>query len=234
MEFAGLFVAAYLVGAIPFGVLVARAKGIDIMKAGSGNIGATNVFRTLGVGPGLLVFILDAAKGWLPVFVAMQLLGDPFMAFLVGVGAFVGHCYSPYLRFRGGKGVATALGALIGVSPVCAGVALLVFSLALALTRYVSVSSITATGSVLACSFALPLPNELRASFGALFLFIVVKHRSNIMRLMQGTEPKIGRSSGVAASEDAKHNHRTSVSDSVSSVASADVEGVAPSSETKG
>ena len=142
---------AYLLGAIPFGLLIARANGVDIRAVGSGNIGATNVFRALGKGWGILAFACDALKGFIPAsvfpFLAKMLWAFDGGAVLPLVGAclaIAGHNWSVYLRFKGGKGVATGVGALIGLAPMAAGVGLLTWALVFVAKRYVSLASIAA------------------------------------------------------------------------------------------
>ena len=143
---------AYLLGAIPFGLLIARANGVDIRAIGSGNIGATNVFRAVGKGWGLLAFACDALKGFIPASVFPLLAktlgafdGDAVLPLVCACLAVAGHNWPVYLRFKGGKGVATSVGALIGLAPAAAGVGLLTWALVFVATRYVSVASIAAT-----------------------------------------------------------------------------------------
>lgn len=194
---------SYLVGAVPFGYLVARLRGVNIFAEGSGNIGATNVGRVLGRKWGVLVFLLDFAKGALPPLVAQQVAADAAaVALPVGAGllAFLGHLYPIYLRFRGGKGVATATGVIAVLLPGPALVALLVWIAVLAASRYVSLASVTA-------ALALPLVRLLatEAPFAPdnriLTLFcllaaglIAVRHRSNLSRLLQGNENRLKES----------------------------------------
>lgn len=185
-----LIVVAYLLGSIPFGVLVARSKGIDIMSVGSGNVGATNVYRTLGWGPGLVVFVLDVAKGALPAVTANLVLEDKTFAFLVGIVAVLGHGFSPWLKFKGGKGIATGLGALLGSSPLVGCSVLGVFLVVLGISRYVSLASILAAGSLLGFGVLFHDPLPMLAGYALLFLFVVLKHLSNIHRLMAGSERK--------------------------------------------
>ena len=137
---------AYLIGSIPFGVIISRLYKLDIQKVGSGNIGATNVFRNLGALPGITVFVLDIAKGAIPIYIAYFTL-SPTIAFkywiliLVGALAVLGHMYSAYIKFKGGKGGATSLGALIGLMPDVAIIAATAFIITLFLTRFVSVGT---------------------------------------------------------------------------------------------
>lgn len=189
-----LLIGAYFLGAIPVGYLVARAKGIDILQFGSGNIGATNVHRALGKWLGLLVFVLDVLKGLIPAVLAYYLFKDQVYSFAAGMGAVVGHCLSPFLKFKGGKGIATGLGAMLGSSPIVAGVALAAFLLTMILTRYVSLSSIVAALTIVPMGIASHARAELIWAFGALAVFIIYKHRANIGRLQKGTEPKFALS----------------------------------------
>jgi glycerol-3-phosphate acyltransferase PlsY len=187
---AALFVAAYLLGSIPFGVLFARAKGVDLFSVGSGNVGATNVKRALGLGTALAVFLLDVLKGFLPSFAALKLLGSQDWAIAVGVAAIVGHCFSPFLRFKGGKGVATGLGALFGVTPLVAACVLGVWLAGMLVHRWVSLSSITAV--IFAPFFGWLFRDSpgMFVFYALLFFFVLYTHRGNIQRLMAGTEPK--------------------------------------------
>lgn len=179
-----------MLGAIPFGVIVARSKGVDIMQTGSGNPGATNVWRAAGPGPGLLVFLLDFGKGLAPALVAHAMGLSVLWAFAAGMAATLGHLFSPFLRFRGGKGVATGFGMLVGTDP---GVALSVFGaflIVLSATRYVSLSSLVAAVMMVVFGQVYGLPAELVAAFAALAGLIFFKHRGNVRRLLDGTERK--------------------------------------------
>lgn len=194
----GLFVAAYLLGAIPFAVLVTRAKGIDIFKVGSGNPGATNVARALGKKWAALVFLLDVLKGAIPAFASRAFITEPVgpldaqaVWFAVGAAAIAGHCLSPFLGFRGGKGIATALGAGLGAAPAVALSAFALFLLVFAICRYISLASIVAV--VAAVALGAMLPSQSRQLLPVLFLlaaFVVYRHRANIGRLLRGEEPK--------------------------------------------
>jgi glycerol-3-phosphate acyltransferase PlsY len=197
MTFAALYVASYLVGAIPFGVLIARLGGVDILKTGSGNPGATNVYRTLGWRYGLPVFLLDVAKGYAPAAVALWVTGSKEQAFLCGLLAIAGHSLSPFLRFRGGKGVATGLGALLGSMPLVGLSALGCFVVVFLIGRYVSLASIVAAASMAAFGFLYEEPLTLRAALVLLALFVILRHGANIRRLLAGEEPKfrLGRRS---------------------------------------
>lgn len=194
MKEAIILIASYLLGAVPFGLIIAKAWcGIDIRKVGSGNIGATNVYRTLGFLPGISVFIADVLKGFVPTFVATQLFDQPWISVAAGLSAIIGHSLSVFLKFKGGKGVATSLGVAIGLAPL---IALLAFGIWLAIvliTRYVSVASIIAVLCVppMMWAFGKPMEYKLFAILAA--IFVVVKHRSNIIRLIQGKELRFGK-----------------------------------------
>jgi acyl-phosphate glycerol 3-phosphate acyltransferase len=196
-------VAAYFIGAIPFGYLVARMRDIDIYAHGSGNIGATNIGRVLGHRFGLLVFALDCAKGAIPVALALwlkpnfsdQIWAHGYVEVAAGLTAFLGHLFPVYLRFRGGKGVATGLGAVSVLLPIPALVALAVWSVILVASRYMSLASISAVFVV--CAVYFRQPNawngwEPRTWFCLIAgTLVLVKHRANIGRLLTGTENKL-------------------------------------------
>ncbi len=190
MEIAALALAAYVVGAIPFGLLIARACGVDIMKVGSGNIGATNVARTLGKGPGALACMLDVLKGAVPAALASYWFRSPEVALLCGAAAMMGHTASPFLKFRGGKGVATGFGMLLGSAPLVAAGVVAVFVLSMIICRIVSVSSIAAAASLVVFGLAFRQPTIVVGAYGLLAAYIVWRHRANIRRLREGTEPK--------------------------------------------
>lgn len=184
-----MLVAAYLIGAIPCGLVLARLMGLgDIRQAGSGNIGATNVYRVGGRGLGVATLVLDALKGLLPVLAAMQLFPDsPWKQSLVAAAAFLGHCYPVYLGFKGGKGVATGLGIYLMLSPLAVLIALGVFAGVLWKWRYVSLASICAAGIIpLLVAFERSLPLFLVTLF--ISGMVIWRHRGNIERLLSGTE----------------------------------------------
>jgi glycerol-3-phosphate acyltransferase PlsY len=190
LPFAICFVVAYLIGSIPFGLILTRVGGAgDLRAIGSGNIGATNVLRTGHKGLALATLILDVLKGALPVWLAGRY--GPDMAVVAGLGAVLGHCFPVWLRFRGGKGVATALGVMLVLTPLVALLAVLLFVLVTALSRYVSLASMLA--AVAACVLAYAFGHVQAAGlYLVLTLVIVVKHASNIRRLLDGTESKVG------------------------------------------
>ena len=191
MMLACLFVAAYFLGAVPFGVLITRAKGVDITKVGSGNVGATNVGRAIGKTWAIIVFLLDVFKGCAPVIATRFLVPDSprWVWYLVGIAAVAGHCASPFLRFKGGKGVASSLGMVFGAAPIVAGSAFLIWGVIFLITRYVSLASIIGVGC--AVVIAAIVQDWVYVGFGSLlFLFVLYTHRTNIQRLRNGTEPK--------------------------------------------
>ena len=188
----------YALGSIPFGVYISRAFGIDILKVGSGNIGATNVYRVMGAKAALPVLILDIAKGLIPSLLALyafNLTSDG--ALLAGIFAVIGHCLSPFLGFKGGKGIATTLGAALGVVPYVALSALGVFLVMLAITRYVSLSSIVAMATTLIWGIVFKSTPAQFAIYALLTLFVIYRHRANIGRLLRGEEPKITKEKKV-------------------------------------
>ena len=182
--------ASYLIGSIPFGFIISKAKGIDIRKHGSGNIGATNVWRTLGPAYGMLALILDALKGIAGVYLGKQ-TGIEGFELITGIIALIGHAFPVYLGFKGGKIIATGLGVLIALAPPVALVAVLVFVVVVLFSRYVSLGSICAAFSV-PVSMVLFQQNRYYLLFGTtVCLFAVLKHIPNIKRLFAGTETKI-------------------------------------------
>ncbi len=191
MELPLLLVGAYLLGAIPVGVLVARAYGVDIMKVGSGNIGATNVGRVLGKKASIPVFLLDMLKGLVPVLVARNLLPErQELWFLVGAMAIIGHSFSPFLKFKGGKGISTALGMTIGTSPLVALCAFGLFSVLLGTTRFMSLASMVAALSTIPLGIAFKDSPWVLGGYVLMSVFIVYRHRANIKRLQDKTEPR--------------------------------------------
>ena len=199
-------VAAYLLGSIPTGYLVARAKGVDIRAVGSGNIGAANVFRILGKPAGILVLVVDGLKGfaacaWLIDFVIQLFAVAPGqienLRIVAGICAVLGHNYTCWLKFKGGKGIATSAGVYFALAPLAAGIALGIWIIVFALGRYVSVASIAA---------AVALPTGVWLTKNNLFLGIVTtalgllaiyKHKGNIHRLLNGTERRLGQKSAT-------------------------------------
>ncbi len=183
---------AYVCGSVPTGVWLSRCRGIDPRDLGSGNIGATNVARTAGPALGLLTLIGDVLKGLVPVLLA-GLTGqrEPQVA-LTGLAAFGGHLYPCFLRFRGGKGVATALGVLLGLAPLAVTITVPLFAAIVALTRYVSLASLLTAAVTPVVLIALGYGTAIVLAALTMSLFIFLRHRDNIRRLRFGTEARIG------------------------------------------
>jgi glycerol-3-phosphate acyltransferase PlsY len=186
---------AFLLGSIPFGLIVGRLRGVDVRQVGSGNIGATNTARAVGRKLGALVLLLDAAKAYLPMIAAKQLFaGDARAGWLVsavGLAAFLGHLYSPWLRFRGGKGVATGLGVFLALAPFSAALAAAVWIGVYVATRISSVGSLAATTAIVPIMVLRHEPPYNVALAAVLFVLIVWKHRDNIRRLWHHQESKV-------------------------------------------
>jgi len=189
-----LAIVSYLFGAVPFGVLVAKSRGIDIRTQGSGNIGATNVFRVLGKGWGIFTFVLDALKGFIPAFV-FPMFGnlDGEWGVLFGLLSIIGHSFPVYLKFKGGKGVATSAGMLLGVAPLAVGAGLLVWIICLLIWRYVSLASIAAAATIAAVVWVIDMGLIINIALTALGAMVIWLHRANIKRLLNGTENRFGK-----------------------------------------
>jgi glycerol-3-phosphate acyltransferase PlsY len=193
-------IAAYLLGSIPTGFLVGKARGIDIRTVGSGNIGATNAFRILGKGPGIFVLLMDALKGFAACFWFCDLLLKIFNApnadaetyrIVAGIFVVLGHNYTCWLKFKGGKGIATMAGVYLALATGAFGIALACFILTILVTRYVSVGSIVAA---IALPFAVWFTRDnlvLRIVTIALCALAIYKHKANLQRLLNGTENRI-------------------------------------------
>ena len=187
------FLASFTLGAIPTAFLVAKkARGIDIRKEGSGNVGATNAFRVLGKKYGAFVFLVDFLKGALPAWIMLNLFSAdpqaPLLALAAGIAAILGHIFTPFLGFKGGKGVATGAGALCGSFPLLFLCAALVWLLVFLCTKIVSLSSLLALGILVPLSFWLVEDRRTTLVFFALFLLIAWSHRANLVRLWRGEE----------------------------------------------
>jgi acyl phosphate:glycerol-3-phosphate acyltransferase len=199
-----VIVCSYLLGSIPFGYILVRVfQGVDVRDIGSGNIGATNVARSGGKKLAIATFVLDAFKGWLPVFVVLHwpAIGEKVSLPLTTLGtiaafsALVGHMYTVWLKFKGGKGVATGMGVFLALAPPAALLALGIFTVIVIATRYVSLGSIVATALFPAIVFWLERgsfsPAALLLTAAAAFL-VIFRHRQNIGRLWAGTESRVG------------------------------------------
>ncbi|MDZ7706566.1 MAG: glycerol-3-phosphate 1-O-acyltransferase PlsY [Trueperaceae bacterium] len=187
-------VIGYLVGTIPTGWLVARARGVDIQKSGSGNIGATNVLRTLGVGPALFVVLMDPVKGALATALPLLLGMDQWTVAATGLAIVLGNNFNVFLGMRGGKGIATSMGVFLVVNPVVTIVAAVIGIFTIAIGRYVSLGSIVGMVSAplfLVASGVFPFPDLALAT--TLALLALYRHRENLRRLAAGTERRLGR-----------------------------------------
>lgn len=211
MKFSILIIVSYFVGAIPFAQVFAKAYGKDLRKIGSGNIGATNLSRALGKRWGYFCFSLDVLKGMIPTLLATKLAGPDANimqlvgCLAVGAAAILGHIFPVYLGFKGGKGVATSFGAAIGLWPyytICAAVAITIWVVVVLLSRYVSLASITAAISFPLCLAAIITFKDswqlnklwpLLLAATAIAIMVILRHQSNIKRIIAGTEDKIGR-----------------------------------------
>jgi len=185
-----LLAGAYLLGSVPTGLLLAKAMGVNIRETGSGNIGATNVYRTMGRKVGILTLLGDALKGVIPVLVAKWLdLPDLWVA-AIGLAAFLGHVYTVFLGFKGGKGVATALGVFLATSPLSVACALVVFALILYKWRFVSLASISAAALIPLIVRLVEGKQELIIMSIVIAGIVIFRHRENIARLRAGTESR--------------------------------------------
>lgn len=181
-----LLLFGYWAGAVPFGVLIAKWLGVDIRDHGSGNIGATNVTRVLGPVPGAIVLVLDALKGAVPIWLAIRYTGDPWTVMATGLAAVLGHCFSPFLEFRGGKGVATAMGVYLVLDPSAVAIGVLVFGAILLVTRVPALGSLSA-GMAIALAFAVQREREAAALAVLIFVLMLFTHRTNLAKLRKGT-----------------------------------------------
>ncbi|MFQ5329905.1 MAG: glycerol-3-phosphate 1-O-acyltransferase PlsY [Thermodesulfobacteriota bacterium] len=188
-----IIVAAYLIGSIPTGVIVARIMGAkDPRSVGSGNIGATNVGRSAGKAAGIITLFGDCCKGALPTVVALYLLPSVYMVAVVGFAAFLGHLFPVFLGFRGGKGVATALGIFLVISPLATLISVVIFVILLLLFRYVSLASMAAAAALPAALALLPGTRPFTPLGVVVGALIIIKHGGNIRRLVAGSENRMG------------------------------------------
>jgi glycerol-3-phosphate acyltransferase PlsY len=209
MSFVILIIAAYLLGSIPFGIIIAKAHGKDLRSIGSGNIGATNLSRALGKKWAYLCFSLDVLKGFIPMLVTSRFISSPpgitelFLWLAVGIAAVLGHISPIYTKFKGGKGVATSFGVALGLWPyytICAGVAFIVWAVFVLIWRYISLGSIAA-----AISFPIVMVIAITISKNwdfadiwplltvaiAIPIMVIIRHTENIKRIIAGTESKV-------------------------------------------
>lgn len=206
MEILGYFgvaIVAYLLGSIPTGYLVARAKGVDIRSVGSGNIGATNVFRILGRTAGIVVLSVDAFKGWFVVWflaawaaravAASDPVHSDYLRIVAAFGVVLGHNYTCWLRFKGGKGVATSAGVLLALFPIVFAINLGIWLLVFGASRYVSLASIAAAVALPVTAWALDSGPRMTAMATVMSVLAIYKHKANIQRLLNGTENRMGK-----------------------------------------
>ena len=179
---------AYLIGSIPTGLLLGKAYGIDVRKEGSGNIGATNLYRTVGRKVGIITLIGDCLKGLLPVLLVKSSALPPETAAWVGLAAFCGHVFSVFLGFKGGKGVATALGVFLALAPLAVAIAIALFAVIMYLWRYVSLGSICAAAVMPPAAYMFGGTPATTAVTLAISIIVIARHHENIRRLLSGTE----------------------------------------------
>ena len=188
-------VGAYLIGAIPFGFLIGKMRGVDVRTVGSKNIGATNVYRTVGHVWGFLAFFCDFLKGFLPAFFALRYVSTSTfnlnLPVLVGLACVIGHTLTVFMKFRGGKGVATAFGMMVALATVPALLAFAVFVVTVWLSHYISLGSMLAALALAALVWVFPCVLPMRIIAALVAVFVIYKHKSNIQRLVHGCENKI-------------------------------------------
>ena len=202
------FLAAYLLGSIPTGYWAGRAQGVDIRTVGSKNMGATNVFRTVGKTWGIIVLLVDALKGWAAVHWVAPLVWRMFspeavpvwLPVVAGLGAILGHNYTCWLQFKGGKGIATSAGVFLALVPAALGIALTVWIILFAATRYVSVASMAAAAALPVATWCTTREVHLTTVAGVVAALAIYKHKANLGRLLAGTEHRLelGKKKGAA------------------------------------
>lgn len=184
--------AAYFAGAVPFGFLIGKMRGVDVRTVGSRNIGATNVFRTVGKKWGLLAFLCDFLKGFLPTLAAAKCAGcGADLPVAVGLACVIGHTLTVFMKFKGGKGVATAFGMMVALIPYLALGALALFAVTVWLSHYISLGSCLAAVALGIAVWFCGCPLSLKVVVALIAVFVIVKHKSNIRRLIDGCENKI-------------------------------------------
>jgi len=189
-----LLIAAFVLGSIPFGIITAKVKGIDLKKVGSGNIGATNVLRSLGKWPAVITLLGDILKGTLAVAIGKYSGVEPLYEGLIGIAAILGHNFSIFLGFKGGKGVATSLGVLLMYTPLAALVTLIIWIGVVLFTKYSSLGAIVSFALLPLNIMLFDFQDKTKIIISILIsLFIIIRHKDNIKRLMKGTERKIGQ-----------------------------------------
>ena len=189
---AAAILTGYVMGSIPFALILARRRGADLRRVGSGNLGAANVMRVSGVAAGVLVAALDMAKGAASVWLAARVSDGAELPAAAGLAAIIGHIYPIWLRFRGGKGVATACGVFAMLAPLAVPPVLAIFAAVVWLTKYISLGSVLASIALPPIAYALGSPTPAVLAAAAAAGIIIFRHRSNVLRLRMGTERRIG------------------------------------------
>jgi acyl phosphate:glycerol-3-phosphate acyltransferase len=207
-----LILGGYIIGSIPFGYIAGKMRGIDIRKTGSGNIGSTNVSRVLGKKTGRIVQVMDIAKGAAPILIGHILKVDISIIVIAGLAAICGHNWTIFLGFKGGKGVNTSLGVALGLMPIPAIACFFIWTVVMLIWKYVSLASITASIAfpvIVISSGKYPLIINILSVVVA--GFIVIRHRSNIKRLLAGTEPKIGKNKDIKSDHESTKARKTTI-----------------------
>tara|TARA_E500000178_G_C16618451_1_gene572240 strand:+ start:50 stop:637 length:588 start_codon:yes stop_codon:yes gene_type:complete len=182
---------AYLLSSVPFALLISKLKKIDLRKVGSGNLGATNVYRALGFQFAILVFILDAAKGLIPTYLAMFYFSNPLWHVAIGLVTIIGHSLSIFVKFKGGKGVATGLGVIMALNPLVAAILAALGFASIAITRYVAPTSIVCAVIAPVLFYFFNSPDEYIIFISVISTLIIFRHKDNITRLIHGKENKV-------------------------------------------
>ena len=186
-----LGVLAYFLGAIPFALVVSKVKKVDLRSQGSGNLGATNVYRVMGIRYAVFVFVMDCVKVYLPTYMSMIVLENPYYHVGIGMIAVLAHTFTVFASFKGGKGVAASVGLLFALNPLVMFIVLVVGVIIIKVTRYVSLVSILGSILMPLLLYILDSPIEYVYVVSVISVFIIIRHRSNIGRLIKGTENKI-------------------------------------------
>ncbi len=208
MPYLIVFSASYLCGGIPFGLIIGKCNGVDVRSEGSGNIGATNILRICGKKWGYFCFILDTLKGFIPVIISKnlpilhQFNHQDYIPIIVITGVVMGHIWSPYINFKGGKGIATSAGALLAINPIATLISLFIWYVVFSISRYVSLASIIAAIALPVIALFLDIicghssthvNNPILLFLAILSIIVVIKHKENIQKLLNGTENKFAK-----------------------------------------
>lgn len=197
IEYVAVIIGCYLIGSIPWGLVVGKLKGVDVRQYGSGNIGTTNVLRTIGTKAAVVVLVLDVLKGVVAILIGHYVIGSPTGEMAAGFAAVAGHDWSVFLRFKGGRGVATSLGCVLVMEPLSPVTGIVVFVIVVGLTRYVSLSSVCGSLAAVAAMGAFwavdRVPWQYFLFIAVIVALIIFQHRDNISRLRAGTENKLGQ-----------------------------------------